>query len=199
MVLVTRAARPFRAALRASGGGEAVEEDEPLHIVDHIRHADLHPGAGDADSADEEIHLFLPDCKHMLDAGAHLGLERVGASRCLRQPWRYVALRIVEVAIPRNLFAGIPRLIAELRRTAGARNAAGSIVDALASLPNQIKRFGGANGLHSRLTGQERAEIRDGAGICWEPYRVLTWGGRTTGLRSQAITCSRPSGDVQKC
>ena len=47
----------LRTARSASGGGEAVEEDKPLHVVDHVGYADLHPGAGDADGADEEVHL----------------------------------------------------------------------------------------------------------------------------------------------
>ena len=51
-----------------SGGGEAVEEDEPLHVVDDVGHADLHRRAGDADGADEEVHLVLLHGEDMLDA-----------------------------------------------------------------------------------------------------------------------------------
>jgi hypothetical protein len=55
--LCCAAARPLRAAASASGGSAAIKEDEPLHMVDHVRHADLHPGAGDADGADEKVHF----------------------------------------------------------------------------------------------------------------------------------------------
>jgi hypothetical protein len=67
--------------LRRRRGGRG---RQPLHIVDHVRQADLHPGAGDADGADEEVHLILLHGEHVFDAGAHLGLERVGASLRLR-------------------------------------------------------------------------------------------------------------------
>ena len=66
--MVLRSRRGRFASSRASGGDEAVEEDEPLHVVDHVRHADLHRGAGDADGSDEEVHLILLHRKHMLHA-----------------------------------------------------------------------------------------------------------------------------------
>jgi hypothetical protein len=60
-------------ARRVSGGGEAVEEDEPLHVVDEIGHADLYRGAGDAHGSDEELHLVLLNREDMLDPGADFG------------------------------------------------------------------------------------------------------------------------------
>src|SRR6516164_1583985 len=75
-----------------SCGGEAVEEDEPPHIVDEVGHADLHRRPGDADGTDEEVHLVLLHGEDMLDARADLGLERVGLSRRL---WRGAARRLL--------------------------------------------------------------------------------------------------------
>ena len=61
----------------ASGGGEAVEEDESPHIVDEIGHADLYRGAGDSHSSDEELHLVLLNREEMLNAGADFGFDRL--------------------------------------------------------------------------------------------------------------------------
>ena len=37
----------------ASGGGGSLQEDQPLEVVDEVRHADFHFGSGDADGSDE--------------------------------------------------------------------------------------------------------------------------------------------------
>ena len=41
---------------------------------------------------------------------------------------RYVAFQMAEVAIPRHLFAGIPRLIAKLRRARSGSGMSGSVI-----------------------------------------------------------------------
>ena len=65
-------------AVGASGRGEPVEEDEPLHIVDEGHQADLGCRPGGADGADEELHLVLLHGEDVLDLGADFRFERVG-------------------------------------------------------------------------------------------------------------------------
>src|SRR6202020_47313 len=85
-----------------SYGGEAVEVDEPPEIVDEVGHADLQPGAGDANGSDEEVHLVFLHREDMLDAGADLGLEGVGAPRGLRHrpTRRLLAMDAADEAVP---------------------------------------------------------------------------------------------------
>ena len=52
----------------ASGGGETAEEDEPLHVVDDVCHADLHRRPSYADGPDEEPHFVFLHREDVLDA-----------------------------------------------------------------------------------------------------------------------------------
>src|SRR6185312_6869019 len=57
---------------------------EPPDIVDEVDHAHLHRRPGDADRADEEVHLVLLRREDVLDAGANFRFKRIGAARRLR-------------------------------------------------------------------------------------------------------------------
>src|ERR1700728_5014844 len=81
---VSHAAATGRPLARGSGGSETIEEDEPAEVVDEVGHADLGFRPGDADGADEEVHLVLLHGEDVFDAGADFGLERVGAPSRLR-------------------------------------------------------------------------------------------------------------------
>src|SRR5947209_4546124 len=85
-----------------SWNGEAVEVDEPAEIVDEVGHADLQLGAGDSDGSDEEVHLVFLHREDMLDAGADLGLEGVGAARGVRHrpTRRLLAMDAADEAVP---------------------------------------------------------------------------------------------------
>jgi hypothetical protein len=54
--------------LGVSGGGGPLPEDQPLEIIDKVRHPDLHSGAGDTHGADEEPHSIFLLGEDMLDA-----------------------------------------------------------------------------------------------------------------------------------
>ncbi len=43
----------------ASGDGNPSPEDQPLEVIDEVGHPDFHPGAVDADGANEEVHPVL--------------------------------------------------------------------------------------------------------------------------------------------
>jgi hypothetical protein len=75
-----------------SCGGEAVEEDEPSHIVDEVDHADLHRRPGDADRADEEVHFVLLHGEDVLDLGSDFRFQGVGLPRRL---WHGAARRFL--------------------------------------------------------------------------------------------------------
>ncbi len=50
----------------------AFEPCEALEIIDQVGHADLDPGTGDADGADDEAHAVLLPGKNVLDRSADL-------------------------------------------------------------------------------------------------------------------------------
>lgn len=52
--------------------GSAIEPCEALEIIDQVGHADLDPGAGDTDGADDEAHAVLLPCKDMFGGSADL-------------------------------------------------------------------------------------------------------------------------------
>jgi hypothetical protein len=54
--------------LGVSGGGGPSPEDQPLEVIDEVRHPDLHSSAGDSDGADEEPHSIFLLGEDMLDA-----------------------------------------------------------------------------------------------------------------------------------
>ncbi len=58
---------------------------EAGEVVDQIGHADLDPGALDADGSDEELHAMLFCSKDVLDGRAHGGSRRIGPGMVARQ------------------------------------------------------------------------------------------------------------------
>lgn len=62
-----------------SGCADPLKEYEAPDGVDEVGHADLHLGAADADSSDEEAHSGFLIGEHMLDTGADHGLASIGA------------------------------------------------------------------------------------------------------------------------
>ena len=68
----------------ASGGGHSVEEDQPLEVVDEVRHADFHFGSGDADGSDEQPHPILLLGEDMFDVAADFRFFGIGAAHRIR-------------------------------------------------------------------------------------------------------------------
>ena len=52
------------------GRTSPLEPGEALEVIGEVGHADLDPGAGDADSADEQSHAVLLARGHMLNRRA---------------------------------------------------------------------------------------------------------------------------------
>lgn len=46
----------------------ALEPGEALEVIDEVGHADIDPGTGDADGADEQPHAVLLACEHVLES-----------------------------------------------------------------------------------------------------------------------------------
>ena len=67
------------------GGATPLPEDQPLHVVGEVGHADLGPRAGDNDGSEEEPHAILLLGKGVLDMGAHLRAGGVGTFVVRRQ------------------------------------------------------------------------------------------------------------------
>ena len=61
-------------------GGNALQVDQAFHVEGHIGHPDLRRGSRDADGSDEQTHAALLLAEDMLDAGADLRFEIVGAA-----------------------------------------------------------------------------------------------------------------------
>jgi hypothetical protein len=66
--------------LGVSGGGDPLPEDEPLEVIDEVRHPDFDLGAGDANRSDEEAHPIFLLRDDVLDTRANDRFEGVSAT-----------------------------------------------------------------------------------------------------------------------
>lgn len=75
------------------GRTSPLEPDEALEVIGKVGHADLDPGPGDADGADEQPHAVLLASEHVLDRRADSGALRIGPGDVLGQwPTRHAPL-----------------------------------------------------------------------------------------------------------
>ena len=55
------------AAFGSSGRSSPLEAGQALEVIDQVGHADLDPGAGDPDGADDKAHSVLLPGKNMFN------------------------------------------------------------------------------------------------------------------------------------
>src|SRR5262245_49804177 len=82
------------AGLVSGGGGLPFEPEQPAHVVNEIRQADLHGRPGEANGADEQAHpgfLLGEDVLDMGPDGRFSGIGSGGARRH-RPAWRFLAM-----------------------------------------------------------------------------------------------------------